>query len=91
MSRSNYNTINDRIDDDTDDRHSRSIRELEEEAQSAMEWLSRAQNDRDSSRQMDSHHSVGSDVNRCGHATDKNIPGNATVAYAKMVSKGNPR
>ena len=38
-SRSNYNTIKDRIEDDTDDRHSQSIRELEEEAQSAMEWL----------------------------------------------------
>src|ERR1700720_921920 len=22
---------------------------------------------------MDSHHSVGSDINRCGHATDENI------------------
>ena len=39
-SRSNYNTIKDRIEDDTDDCRSRSIRELEEEAQSAMERLS---------------------------------------------------
>src|ERR1700720_2036634 len=40
-----------------------------------MEWLSRARNDRarDSSRKMNSHHSVGSDVDRRGHATDKNI------------------
>src|SRR6202041_3086732 len=69
-SRSNYNTIDDHIEDDTDDRHSQSIRELEEEAQSAMEQLSQA---RDLSRKMDSHHSVGSDVDRRGHATDENI------------------
>ena len=35
-----------------------------------MERLSRA---RDLSRKMDSHHSVGSDVDRRGHATDENI------------------
>jgi len=74
-SRSNYNTIKDRVEDDTDDCRSRSIRELEEEAQSAMEQLSRARNDRarDLSRRMDSHHSMGSDVDRHGHASDENI------------------
>src|SRR6202040_3838051 len=45
-SRSNYNTIEDRVEDDTNDCRSRSIRELEDEAQSAVERLSRARNDR---------------------------------------------
>src|ERR1700720_3565153 len=36
-SRLNYNTIEDRVEDDTNDRCSRSIRELKDEAQSAME------------------------------------------------------
>src|ERR1700722_13112425 len=44
--KSNYNTIKDCIEDNTDDRHFRSIRELEEEAQSTMERLSQARNDR---------------------------------------------
>src|ERR1700722_18754401 len=45
-SRSNYNTIKDCVEDNTNDHRSQSIRELEDEAQSAVERLSRARNDR---------------------------------------------
>ena len=70
-----YNTINNCIDDNTNDLCSQSIRELEEEAHSTMERLSRARNDRarEMSCKMISHHMVDSDVDRCGHVTDKNI------------------
>src|SRR3984957_21323461 len=67
--------IQDRVEDDINDCRSRSIRELEDEAQSSVERLSQAQNDRarDLSRKMDSHHSMGSDIDRRGHASDENI------------------
>ena len=67
--------IKDHVEDDTNDRRSRSIQELKDEAQSAVERLSRARNDQlqDLSRIMGSHHSMGSDVDRRGHASDENI------------------
>src|ERR1700720_1559955 len=45
-SRLNYNMIEDRVEDDTNDHYSRSIRELKDEAQSTVERLSQARNDR---------------------------------------------